>query len=69
MMNLLKKQKDAVGLSVFTNKLEIHTPNKTTKRHHRILYNELDKLLENNVISNDFYNACLPIPDFIFKSF
>ena len=52
MMNLLKKQKDAVGLSIFTDKLEIHTPNKTTKRHHRILYSELDKLLESNVISN-----------------
>tara|TARA_B100000214_G_scaffold373662_1_gene354490 strand:- start:1793 stop:2719 length:927 start_codon:yes stop_codon:yes gene_type:complete len=51
-MNLLKKQKDSVGLSIFTNKLDVHTPNKTTKRHHRILYNELDKLLEKNVISN-----------------
>lgn len=45
LMNLLKKQRDAVGLSVFTNKLDIHTPTKTTQRHHRILYNELDKIL------------------------
>lgn len=44
-MNLLKRQRDAVGLSIFTDKLEVHTPNKTTQRHHRILYNELDKLL------------------------
>ena len=44
-MSLLKKQRDAVGLSVFTDKLETHTPSKTTQRHHRIIYNELDKLL------------------------
>lgn len=50
-MNLLKKQRDAVGLSVFTNKLETHTPSKTTKRHHRILYAELDKLLLSDPIS------------------
>ena len=51
MMNLLKKQRDAVGLSIFTDKLETHTPSKTTKRHHRILYAELDKLLTYNPIS------------------
>jgi len=45
MMNLLKKQRDAVGLSVYADKLEVHTPNRTTQRHHRILYHELDKLL------------------------
>jgi len=45
MMNLLKKQRDAVGLSIYADKLEIHTPNRTTQRHHRILYHELDKLL------------------------
>lgn len=51
MINLLKKQRDAIGLSIFTDKLEVHTPNKTTQRHHRILYNELDKLLSFNAYS------------------
>jgi len=46
MMNLLKKQRDAVGLSVYADKLEVHTPNRTTQRHHRILYNALDNLLK-----------------------
>jgi len=46
MMNLLKKQRDAVGLSVFAEKLDVHTQNRTTQRHHRILYSELDKLLQ-----------------------
>jgi len=51
MINLLKKQRDAVGLSIFTNKLEVHTASKTTQRHNRILYNELDKLLSADAIS------------------
>jgi len=51
MMNLLKKQRDAVGLSIFTKKLDTHTPSKTTQRHHRILYHELDKLLETDAIT------------------
>lgn len=51
-MNLLKKQRDAVGLSIFTDKIEVHTPSRTKKRHHRILYNELDKLLSFDAISN-----------------
>ena len=51
MINLVKKQRDAIGLSVFTDKLEVHTPSKTTQRHHRILYNELDKLLSVDAIT------------------
>ena len=51
MMNLLKKQRDAVGLSIFTKKLDTHTPSKTTQRHHRILYHELDKLLAADAIN------------------
>ena len=51
MINILKKQRDAVGLSIFTDKLEVHTPSKTTQRHHRILYTELDKLLSKDAFS------------------
>ena len=50
LINLLKRQRDAVGLSVFTDTLEVHTPNKTTLRHSRILFKELDKLLLKNHI-------------------
>ena len=49
MMNLVKKQRDSIGLSVFTDKVEVHTPSKTTQRHHRILYKELDKLLHTDI--------------------
>jgi len=44
-MLLLKKQRDAVGLSVFSEDVEIHTPAKSSSVHHTMLYNELDKLL------------------------
>ena len=51
MMNLLKKQRDAVGLSLYTDKIDVHTPSKTTQRHHRILYTELEKLLKVDAIT------------------
>ena len=50
LMNLLKRQRDAVGLSTFTNKLDFHSPNRTTQRHYRLLYNELDILLKVNAV-------------------
>ncbi|MEE2954074.1 MAG: DUF58 domain-containing protein [Bacteroidota bacterium] len=45
LMNLFKRQRDAVGLSACANEVHIHTPSKTTTRHHRLLYHELDKIL------------------------
>jgi uncharacterized protein (DUF58 family) len=45
LMYLLRKQRDASGLSVFSDKLEVHTPAKTNPVHQRLLYHELEKLL------------------------
>lgn len=45
LMQLLKRQRDAVGLSIFDEKLHTHTPTKTTNTHHQILYQELEQLL------------------------
>lgn len=42
---LLKAQRDAVGLSVFSDKLEIHTPTKSSSVHHKVLFKELELLL------------------------
>ncbi len=50
LMNLLKRQRDAVGLSTFSDKLNVHTPNRTTSRHYRLLYHELETLLEVDAI-------------------
>jgi uncharacterized protein (DUF58 family) len=47
LMNLLKKQRDAVGLSVFSDKYEYYAPEKGSDRHHRMLLNILEVLLEN----------------------
>ena len=48
LMNLLKKQRDSVGLSVFSDKYEYYAPEKGSDRHHRMLLNQLENLLENS---------------------
>lgn len=47
LMNLLKKQRDAVGLSVYSDKYEYYAPEKGSDRHHRMILNTLENLLEN----------------------
>jgi uncharacterized protein (DUF58 family) len=42
---LFRKQRDAVGLSFFSDKLELHTPAKSNLAHHRFVYAELEKML------------------------
>jgi uncharacterized protein (DUF58 family) len=42
---LLKMQRDAVGLSVFAEEVEVHTPARSSNVHHKLLFNELEKLL------------------------
>ncbi|MEZ4889957.1 MAG: hypothetical protein R2779_05155 [Crocinitomicaceae bacterium] len=45
MIELLKKQRDAVRIACFSDKLEVHTPAKSSVAHHRYLYSELEKYL------------------------
>ena len=45
LINLLKKQRDAVGLSTFSNDIENHILAKTSTRHHQLLYHELENIL------------------------
>lgn len=45
LMNILKKQRDAVGLSVFSDSYEYYAPEKGSDRHHRMLLNKLEQLL------------------------
>ena len=47
LMNLLKKQRDAVGLSVYSDTYEYYAPEKGSDRHHRMILNRLENLLEN----------------------
>ncbi len=45
LIELLRRQRDAVGLTVFSNSIETHTPAKSTSIHQKLLYSELEKLL------------------------
>ncbi len=47
LIELVKRQRDAVGLSLFSSKLELHTPAKSSPAHHRYLYSELENRLVN----------------------
>jgi uncharacterized protein (DUF58 family) len=45
LMNLLKKQRDAVGLSIYSDTYEYYAPEKGSERHHRMLLNQLENNL------------------------
>jgi uncharacterized protein (DUF58 family) len=45
LIELLKRQRDAVGLTVFSDSIEAHTPAKSTSIHQKLLYSELEKLM------------------------
>lgn len=44
-MYLLKMQRDAVGLSIFSDTVELQTPAKSTTVHHKLLYQKLDQAI------------------------
>lgn len=46
LMNLLKRQRDGVGLSVYSNTYEYYAPEKGSERHHKMLLNVLEGVLE-----------------------
>lgn len=53
LMNLLKKQRDAIGLSVFSDTYEYYAPEKGSDRHHRMILNALENLLEKPKVSKN----------------
>ncbi len=44
---MLRKQRDAVGLSLFDEQTHLHTPAKSSATHQRFLFNELEKKWHN----------------------
>ena len=44
-MYLLRRQRDAAGLSIFTDSMELHTKAHSNQVHSKYLYSELEKLL------------------------
>ncbi|MFK7748218.1 MAG: DUF58 domain-containing protein [Kordia sp.] len=43
LMNILKKQRDAIGLSIYSDDYDFYAPEKGSERHHQLLLNALDK--------------------------
>ncbi len=48
-INLLKRQRDAFGLSIFAETLEINTPAKSTTAHQKYIFHELSKKMNEPV--------------------
>lgn len=46
-MYLMKKQRDAFGLTIFSDKVEISTPDKSTQMHFKLLLSYMEQLLQN----------------------
>jgi uncharacterized protein (DUF58 family) len=51
LMNLLKKQRDAVGLSVYSDSYEYYAPEKGSDRHHRMILHKLESLIKEPTVS------------------
>jgi uncharacterized protein (DUF58 family) len=47
LMNLLQRQRDAFGLSLFDSNVNLHTNCKSSTTHYRLLLSHLDKLINN----------------------
>jgi len=45
-IEMLKTQRDAVGLSLFNEDIDLHTNARSSTVHHRYLFSELEKLIE-----------------------
>jgi len=46
LMNLMKRQRDAVGLNIFSDKIEFGSGSKSNSVHFKYLYSQLEKMLE-----------------------
>lgn len=46
LMSLLKKQRDAIGISLYSDTYEFYTIEKGSDRHHRMILNKLEEVLE-----------------------
>lgn len=46
LMHILKRQRDAVGMSIYSNTYEFYAPEKGSERHHHLLLNEMNNILE-----------------------
>ncbi len=45
LIELMRRQRDAVGISTFAERVNLHTPTKSNLAHHKFLFNQLENLL------------------------
>lgn len=45
LMQILKKQRDAVGLSIYSDKYDYYSPEKGSERHHQMLLHQLNQMV------------------------
>ena len=51
LINLLKRQRDAAGLSVFSDEVKVNTPARSSTKHQQMLYAQLDRLLKDKPVN------------------
>lgn len=44
-MHIMKKQRDAVGMSIYSDDYDYYAPERGSERHHRMLLDQLDKMV------------------------
>jgi uncharacterized protein (DUF58 family) len=54
LIHLLRRQRDAVGLSLLSDKITLHTPAKLSESHAQMLYSELNKCLSESYQQTSF---------------
>jgi uncharacterized protein (DUF58 family) len=57
LMHILKKQRDAFGLSIYSNTYDYYAPEKGSERHHRMLLNQLANMAiskPHNITTNTY---------------
>lgn len=62
LIQIFKNQRDAVGLSIFSDELELHTQARGGESHQKMIYRELEKILQpisNEVRKNSMVTATL----------
>ncbi len=53
LMNVLKRQRDAVGLSIYSDDYSFYSPEKGSERHHQMLLSKLNEVCKNNSSSKE----------------
>jgi len=56
-IHLLKKQRDAFGLSLFSDKVDLHTDARSTVAHSKLVFNQLNELLKPQPIATTKQSA------------